>query len=158
MDLAGFVGAVLAPHDGEDAEFGDVGIAAEDFLNAGVFVAGDAVFGGDFGSDFDCGLYGGHFLDEDLRVCACRSAAQARVPVPQKLLGAHAVAFAAPTRASTMERKITRPSSEFRADSTARSGCGIRPATLRSRLQMPAMLFMEPLGLPGLSSLPSGVV
>src|SRR5580692_8070457 len=62
MDFAGFVGAVLAPHDGEDAEFGDVGFAAEDFLDAGVFVAGDAVFGGDFGSDSDFGLYGGHFL------------------------------------------------------------------------------------------------
>src|SRR5260370_23236361 len=131
MDLAGFVGAVLARDDGEDAEFGDVGMGAEDCLNAGVFVAGDAVFGGDFGSDFEFGLYGGHCLDEDLRVCACRSAAQARMPVPQKLLGAHAVAFAAPTRASTMERKMTSPYSEFRADSTARSGCRMRPATLR---------------------------
>jgi hypothetical protein len=72
VDLAGFVGAVLAPHHGEDAELGDVGIAAEDFLDAGIFVAGDTVFGGDFGSDFYFDLGDGHCLDEDLRVCACR--------------------------------------------------------------------------------------
>src|SRR6267143_6075034 len=71
---------------------------------------------------------------------------------------AHAVALAAPTSASTMERKMTKPSLEPRADSTARSGCGIRPATLRSRLQMPAILRTAPLGLPALLSEPSGVV
>jgi len=60
MDFAGFVGAVLAPHDGEDAEFGDVGIAAENFLDAGVLAGGNAVFGGDGGSDFDFGGCGGH--------------------------------------------------------------------------------------------------
>src|SRR4029077_537554 len=79
----------------------------------------------------------------------------------------HAVAFAAPTSASTIERKITRPSEEPIGFSMARSGCGIRPATLRSRLQMPAMLAIEPLGLPAASafscaaaewSAPSGVV
>src|SRR5258708_36614477 len=114
MDLAGFVGAVLAPHDGEDAEFGDVGVAAEDFLDAGVFVAGDAVFGGDFGRDFDFGLYGGHCLDEDLRVCVSRSAAQARVPVRKKSLEAQTVSFAAPSRASTMDGRIPSMSWEVR--------------------------------------------
>src|SRR3989442_2020636 len=39
------------------------------------------------------------------------------------------VAFAAPTSASTMERNITRPSAELRADSTARSGWGDRKST-----------------------------
>src|SRR5262249_7114112 len=37
MDFARFVGAVLAPHHGEDAEFGDIGIAAKDLLDARVF-------------------------------------------------------------------------------------------------------------------------
>ena len=60
MDAAGFVGAVLAPHHAEDAEFGDVGIAAENFLDARVFFGGEAVFGGDFGRDFDFDLGGGH--------------------------------------------------------------------------------------------------
>src|ERR1700730_16129067 len=69
-----------------------------------------------------------------------------------------AVALAAPTSASIIERKITRPSAESRADSTARSGWGIRPATLRSRLQMPAMLVIGPLGFPAASLEPSGVV
>src|SRR5260370_18481846 len=63
-----------------------------------------------------------------------------------------AVAFAAPTRASTMERKITRPSAEPSADSTARSGWGMRPATFRSRLQTPAIFLTAPLGLPALSA------
>ena len=47
MDARGFVGAVLAPHHAEDAEFGEVRIAAEDFLDARVFVGGEAVLGGD---------------------------------------------------------------------------------------------------------------
>ena len=34
MDAAGFVGAVLAPHHAEDAEFGEIGLAAEDFQDA----------------------------------------------------------------------------------------------------------------------------
>src|SRR3979409_2566183 len=70
----------------------------------------------------------------------------------------HAVAFAAPTRASTIERKITRPSAESSADSTARSGCGIRPATFLSRLQIPAIFAVEPLGFPAASSEPSALV
>jgi hypothetical protein len=61
VDFARFVGAVLAPHDAEDAEFGDVGIAAEDLLDARVLVARYAVFGGDFGSHFNFGAGGGHW-------------------------------------------------------------------------------------------------
>ena len=38
MHFARFVRAVLAPHHAENAEFGDVGIAPEDFLDACVFV------------------------------------------------------------------------------------------------------------------------
>ncbi len=60
VDFARFIGAVLAPHHGKNAEFGDVGIAAENFLDARVLFGSDAVFGGDFGSDFDFGERGGH--------------------------------------------------------------------------------------------------
>ena len=60
MYFAGFVGAVLAPHHGENAEFGDVGIATENFLDARVLFGSDAVFGGDFGSDFNFGERGSH--------------------------------------------------------------------------------------------------
>ena len=48
MDLARFVGAVLAPHHAENAQFGDVGVAAENFLDAGVFGGREAVLGDDF--------------------------------------------------------------------------------------------------------------
>src|SRR5258707_5383214 len=45
------------------------------------------------------------------------------------------------------ERKISRPSLEPSISSQARSGWGIMPRTLRSRLQMPAIFEREPLGL-----------
>src|SRR5262249_12829548 len=100
------------------------------FLDARVLFGGNAVFRGDLRSHFNFGCCRGHY----------------------------AVAFAAPTRASTIDLKTTRPSAESSAPSIARSGCGIRPPTLRSRLQIPAMLCIEPLGLPAASSEPSGVV
>ena len=40
MHARGFVGAVLAPHHAEDAQFGEVRIAAQNFLDARVFVWG----------------------------------------------------------------------------------------------------------------------
>ena len=45
VHAAGFVGAVLAPHHAENAEFGEVGIAAENFLDARVLVGREAVLG-----------------------------------------------------------------------------------------------------------------
>ena len=45
-----------------------------------------------------------------------------------------------------MLSKIHLPSSLPSSGSQARSGCGIRPATLRRSLQMPAMFCSEPLG------------
>ncbi len=42
---------------------------------------------------------------------------------------------------------MRRPSALPRMGSQARSGWGIRPATLRAALQMPAMFCKEPLGL-----------
>src|SRR5450759_1035188 len=59
---------------------------------------------------------------------------------------------------SISERKITSPSADPSAASTARSGCGISPTTLRSRLHMPAIFASEPFGLAAASSRPSGVV
>src|ERR1700687_2344755 len=69
-----------------------------------------------------------------------------------------AVAFAAPTNASTMEWKMTSPSAESNAAAPARPVGGINPATLRSRLKIPEMLAVEPLGFPAVSSVPCGVV
>ena len=52
---------MLAPHDGENAEFGEVRLASEDGFDAFVFVGRDAVFGDDFGCD------GGHIRMIDHR-------------------------------------------------------------------------------------------
>ena len=52
---------MLTPHDGENAEFGEVGFASEDGFDAFVFVGRDAVFGDDFGCD------GGHIRMIDHR-------------------------------------------------------------------------------------------
>ena len=61
LELRIFVGAMLTPHDGENAEFGEVGLASEDGFDAFVFVGCDAVFGDDFGCD------GGHIRVIDHR-------------------------------------------------------------------------------------------
>ena len=44
-----FVGAVFAPHDGEDAEFGVARLAAKDVLHAPVFVGREVMFLDQFG-------------------------------------------------------------------------------------------------------------
>src|SRR5580704_4231662 len=105
VHLARFVGAVLAPHHAENAQLSDVRIAAKNLLNARVLLARYAVLGCNFRRYLDFSNCSRH----------------------------QAVALAAPTSASTIERKITRPSEEPRVVSAARSGCGISPATLRSR-------------------------
>src|SRR5580765_5829136 len=58
VHFARLIGAVLAPHHTENTEFGDVGVAAENLLDARVLVARNAVFGGDFRSHFDFGASG----------------------------------------------------------------------------------------------------
>ena len=50
-----FVGAVFAPHDGEDAQLGEVWLAAEDLKNVLVFLRRDAVFLDDFRGDLGVG-------------------------------------------------------------------------------------------------------
>src|SRR5713226_4444812 len=64
--------------------------------------------------------------------------------------------FAAITPAPTSDSKILSPSVQPRADSLARSGCGIIPRTLRPGLQMPAMLSSEPLGFDSAVISPEG--
>ena len=49
--------------------------------------------------------------------------------------------------ADTTDSNTILPSALPSADSHARSGCGIRPTTLRVALQMPAMLWSDPFGL-----------
>src|SRR5579872_1397299 len=63
MHFARFVRAVLAPHHAEDTELRDVGIAAENLLDASVLVASDAVLRGNLGSDFDFDASGSHLYD-----------------------------------------------------------------------------------------------
>ncbi len=75
---AGFVGAVFAPHHAEDAEFSDVGVAAEDLLNAGEFVGGEAVLCGDLGGDFDFGV---NQCSSGTRMWACRLPGRFRAEV-----------------------------------------------------------------------------
>jgi hypothetical protein len=52
MDAARLVGAMLRPHDREDAEFGDRRFTAENAEQALVFVALEAVLGHELGRDF----------------------------------------------------------------------------------------------------------
>jgi hypothetical protein len=47
---------VVAPPQPENAQFGDVRIAADNFLNARRFFTGKAMFRGDGGSYFDFGF------------------------------------------------------------------------------------------------------
>ena len=47
---------MLAPHHAEDAEFGEVGVAAQNFLRARVFVGGKTVLGRDLRRDFNFGV------------------------------------------------------------------------------------------------------
>src|SRR5438874_5774669 len=47
---------------------------------------------------------------------------------------------------SIIDRKIFAPSALPSRASHARSGCGIKPKTFRSRLQTPAMFSIEPFG------------
>src|SRR5260370_17839026 len=68
VNFARFVRAVLAPHHAENAQFGDVWLAAKDLLNAGVFLARYAVFGGDFRRYPDFGANGGHISVLEIRM------------------------------------------------------------------------------------------
>ena len=52
-DARGFVGAVLAPHDGKDAELGVARLAAEDFQEPLVFARRQPVLGDDLGRDLE---------------------------------------------------------------------------------------------------------
>src|SRR5882762_11853598 len=53
--FARFVGAMLAPHHAEDAQLGDVRLAAENLLHTRVFFGGEAVLGGNLWSDSNFG-------------------------------------------------------------------------------------------------------
>jgi len=76
----------------------------------------------------------------------------------RELLPTYAGTLIRRAKLPTIDRKITNPSSDPSRASLARSGCGINPITLRSRLQIPAMLASEPFGFAAGSSRPSGVV
>jgi hypothetical protein len=65
---------------------------------------------------------------------------------------ATAVSFAARAALSTSERTIPKPSAEPRSASDARSGCGMRPATLPAAFITPAMARSEPFGFEAAST------
>ena len=54
MGAGGFVGAMLAPHHGEDAQLHQIGVAAQQALDAGIFLVREAMLADQFGRD------GGH--------------------------------------------------------------------------------------------------
>ncbi len=123
---------MLAPHHREDAQLGVARLAAEDGLELLVFLGREVVLLHQFGSD-------GWARSSDVKSRGCKSAheAAAYAAVPPAC---------SPARESCSRKSVARPRSPGSA-SLARSGCGIRPATLRCSLQMPAMLSSEPFGL-----------
>src|SRR5436190_11351175 len=115
-----FVTAMLAPHHRKNAELSVTRFAsAEDLFGVSVLVRREVVFGNQFGSDG--------------RLGHSRYAAFASLPC----------------NAWITLSKIKLPSALLNTGSHARSGCGIRPATLPRSLQMPAMFSSEPFGLAG---------
>src|ERR1700749_1140132 len=54
-----------------------------------------------------------------------------------------------------IDSKIAKPSSLANNGSAARSGCGIKPNTLRASLHIPAMFSIDPLGFDSAVILPS---
>src|SRR5439155_6315989 len=81
---------------------------------------------------------------------------------PIVFVGLEAVAFDrlgidghAVANAFTMDSRMTRPSTQPRAGSAARSGWGIMPTTFRASLQMPAIACSDPFGFATSSSRPS---
>ena len=111
MNARTLIRAVLAPHHGEDAEFGVSGLAAQDIDHLLILAGRELMLGDDFG-----GEGGAHAITADAARCS-------------------------------MDWKTTSPSVEPISGSVARSGWGIMPITLRSRLSTPAILRSEPLAL-----------
>ncbi len=61
VNLAGFIGAVFAPHHAENPQLRDVRVAAQDLLDTRVFRSGKAVLRGDFRRDSYFHAYRGQF-------------------------------------------------------------------------------------------------
>src|SRR2546423_15721736 len=120
MHLARLVRAVLAPHHAENAHLRYIRLATQNLLHARVFFARQAVLRRDFRRYLDFSECRGHSLV--LYEEASRGNPQTCILRQSGAAARHAVAFAAPTSASIIERKITNPSCESSADSTARSG------------------------------------
>ena len=125
MDARALVAAVLGPHHREDAELGQRRLALHRAHDAIVLVRLEAV------------------TLEDGRIDGAHTKMSSRA-AQNTLPGAAAL---------ITDSNSTRPSSLPSAASHARSGCGIRPTTLRASLQMPAMLLTEPFGIGGVGDL-----
>src|SRR5439155_16067057 len=149
--LRALVRAVLAPHHAEHRELEVVRVPAEAVANRDELVVGQPERSMEWhhgrerrpgrarGSGRGVAGLGGVALghDHDPTATGARSATS--------LTGACAALDAA----STSERRIGSPSSEPSSASDARSGCGIRPATLPCALSTPAMARRLPFGFAG---------
>src|SRR6185436_16827529 len=123
MDARALVAAVLRPHHGENAELGQVRLAAETRDNA---------------------------------IELLRAQTMLR---DQRGIRHRATSCIAPDfSACTTDSKMARPSALPSIDSQARSGCGIRPTTLRASLQRPAIADAAPFGFAASVTSPAAVV
>ena len=139
------VAAVLAPHDAEHRELEVVGRAAELDPDRRELLVGDARGpGGAARPAPSCAVAGAS------RPGAIGSTVTGRPRRPGPAAEARSAAD------STSERRIGRPSAEPRIPSAARSGWGIRPATLPPGASTPAIAWSDPLGFASGSLDPAG--
>ena len=110
MDARTLIGAVLAPHNAENAQFGVGRLAAEKSHDLVVLRDGELMLRDQLGCDF------------------------------------HESTGTAVGIDASIDSKTPIPSVEPINGSQARSGCGIMPITLRSRLRIPAIERAEPFG------------
>ena len=162
MDADRFIGAVLAPHHAENAKFGDVRIAAEDFLDARVFVGvrpcSAAICGVTLISVSIISLvvvtaveawllsFSAHLClgGASVRHAGTRSAEAAAA------LGLPRATNSRPSSAKSPARRPSRAPTPPRAPDAASA-----PRTLRSRLHIPAMAASAPFGFASKSSAPA---
>src|SRR2546421_4101291 len=104
-------------------------------------------------SEFRVQSFGFKFVGATL--CSSLCPTGSKLETRNSKLGTPSHLSCAWTSVAVSEWKTPRPSAEPSRSSQARSGCGIRPMTLRVRLQMPAILSREPFGFAASVGCPS---
>ena len=122
------VAAVLGPHHREDAELGQVRLAAQEARRCARIRPASGR-----------GVRAPWSIMDHLRARLSVEAGTARLALSD-------VSASDDSRRAITDSKITRPSALPSSGSHARSGCGIMPTTLRASLQMPAIAFTDPFG------------